>query len=76
MHQKLVPDPFLNLVNNPKQPLHARKEDYQKALKKSTLFFLPNPVPFNGQSYQKQKGLELVTSPSSGYETSSKKFLY
>ena len=32
------------------------KEDYQKPLKKSTLFFLPNPVPFNGQSYQKQKG--------------------
>ena len=32
------------------------KEDYQKALKKSTLFFLPHPVPFNGQSYQKQKG--------------------
>ena len=31
------------------------KEDYQKAFKKSTLFFLPNPVPFNGQSYQKQK---------------------
>ena len=27
-----------------------------KPLKKSTLFFLPNPVPFNGQSYQKQKG--------------------
>ena len=32
------------------------KEDYQKPLKKSTLFFLPNPVPFNGQSYQNQKG--------------------
>ena len=31
------------------------KEDYQKALKKST-FFVLNPVPFNGQSYQKQKG--------------------
>ena len=30
------------------------KEDYQKALKKLTLFFLSNPVPFNGQSYQKQ----------------------
>ena len=29
---------------------------YQKALKKLTLFFLLNPVPFNGQSYQKQKG--------------------
>ena len=27
-----------------------------KTLKKSTLFFLSNPVPFNGQSYQKQKG--------------------
>ena len=27
-----------------------------KSLKKLTLFFLSNPVPFNGQSYQKQKG--------------------
>ena len=32
------------------------KEDYQKALEKLTLFFLSNPVPFNGQSYQKEKG--------------------
>ena len=32
------------------------KEDYEKALKKLTLFFLSDPVPFNGQSYQKQKG--------------------
>ena len=24
MHQKLVPDPIFILVNNPKQPLHAR----------------------------------------------------
>ena len=32
------------------------KEDYQKALKKLTLFFLSNPVPFNEQIYQKQKG--------------------
>ena len=32
------------------------KEDYQKALKKLTIFFLSNPVPSNGQSYQKQKG--------------------
>ena len=30
------------------------KEDYQKPLKKLTLFFLSNPVSFNGQSYQKQ----------------------
>ena len=27
-----------------------------KSLKKLTLFFLLNLVPFNGQSYQKQKG--------------------
>ena len=32
------------------------KEDYRKALKKLTLFFLSNPVSFNGQNYQKQKG--------------------
>ena len=32
------------------------KEDYQKALKELTLFFLLNPVPFNGQSHQKLKG--------------------
>ena len=52
VHQKLVPDPFLILVYNPKQPLHARnsfkskilKEDYQKALKKLilSLFVLKN----------------------------------
>ena len=32
------------------------KEDCQKALKKLTLVFLLNQVPFNRQSYQKQKG--------------------
>ena len=32
------------------------KEDYQKAFKKITSFFLSNLVPFNRQSYQKQKG--------------------
>ena len=34
------------------------KEVYRKALEKLTLFFLSNPVPFDGQSYQKQKGPE------------------
>ena len=32
------------------------KRDNQKALRKLTLFLLSNSVPFNGQSYQKQKG--------------------
>ena len=64
MHQKLVPSPFLILVNNPKQPLHARnsfeiryfERGLSKALKKLTLFFLSNLDPFNGQNYKKQKG--------------------
>ena len=30
--------------------------NYQKPVKKLTLFFLSNPVSFNGQSYKKQKG--------------------
>ena len=65
MCQKLAPNPFLILLNNPKQPLHARKSFRNKTFwkriikkpqKKLTLFFLLNPVPFNGQSYQIQKG--------------------
>ena len=32
------------------------KEDHQQTLKGVTLFFLSNPVPFNRQNYQKQKG--------------------
>ena len=31
---------------------------FQKALKKLPLFFLWNPVPFNGQDYEKQNGPE------------------
>ena len=34
------------------------KEDYKKALKKLTSFFLSNLVPFNRQNYQKQKKLQ------------------
>ena len=52
------------------------KEDYQKALKKLILFFLSNPVPFNGQRYQKQKRPGTSDHHSLGYKTSSEKFLY
>ena len=34
-------------------------------MKKTCKSFLSDPVPFNGQGYEKQKGLELVTSRSS-----------
>ena len=62
MHQKLVPDLFLFLVNSPKQPLHGRNSFKNKVIckriikKPLTLFFLLNPVPFNGQDYEKGKG--------------------
>ena len=66
MHQVLFHTPFFILVNNPQTAIACKKfflkldilkEGYQKPLKKLTLFFLSNPVPFNGQSYKKQKGL-------------------
>ena len=64
VHQKLVPDSFLILVNNPKQELHARnsfkiryfERRSSKSLKKLNLLFLLKPVPFNEQCYKKQKG--------------------
>ena len=45
-------------------------KDYEKALKKLTLFFRLNPVPFNGRSYQKQK--ELETSDQSLFRLQSR----
>ena len=79
MHQKLVLDPFLIMVDNQKQPLCTinsfNNKIYWKrikVLKMLTLFFLLNPVLFNGQDFK--MGPELVTSCSSGYKTSSEKF--
>ena len=47
-----------------------------KGYKKVNFIFLLNSVPLNGQDYEKQKDLELVTSRSSGYKINSEKFLY
>ena len=85
MHQKLAPDPFSIFLNNSKRTLHAGnsfenqkflKDYYLKALKKSTLTFFSNRVPLMDKVIKNKKSLELVTSSSSGYETSSEKFLY
>ena len=52
VHQKLVPGPFLILVNNPKQPLHARNSfenkirGLSKSLKKVNFTFPYEPTPF------------------------------
>ena len=59
----LVPDLFIILVNNPKQQLHAWNyfkskilwKKIIKVLKKVTSSFSSHLVPFNRQSYQKQK---------------------
>ena len=51
--QKLVPGSYLILVYKIKQPLHER--GLSKALTNLTLFFLSNPIPFDGQDNKKQK---------------------
>ena len=64
MHQKLVPDPLLILVNNPKEPLHARNyfknkifwKRFIKNPKLSQLYFFFRTQSLNVQNYQKQKG--------------------
>ena len=84
MQQKLVPEVFIILVNNPKQLLHARNyfkskifgKRLSKSLQKVTFFVLSSPVPFNRQNYQKQKGPGIETSGYSGFEISSEKFLH
>ena len=60
MLQKLVSDLLIILVNDPKQPLHAR--NYFKSNS--------NPVPFNRQDYQKQK--ETGTSDQSLFRLQNK----
>ena len=52
------------------------KEDYQKAFKKLTLFFLSDPVSFNGQNYQKRKGSGTSDSHFSGYKQVQKYSLF
>ena len=61
--QKLVPDLFLILVNNPKQSLHARnsleERYFERGLPKSlqvNFIFSFEPSLFKWKNYQKQKG--------------------
>ena len=79
-----VSSPFSILVNNPKQPLHARNSFKNKVfwkglvknLLKSQLYFFFQTHSLLMDKFIKNKGgLELVNSRSSGYETSSQKFL-
>ena len=61
VYQKLVPDPFLILVNSKKWQMHASNSFENnifwkriiKKLKKVNLIFLSNLDPFYGQDYKK-----------------------
>ena len=77
--------PFLILVNNPKQPLHARnsfKNEIfwnritKKPLKSQLYFFFKIQSPSMDNVIKNKRGLELAISCSSGCETSSEKFFY
>ena len=52
------------------------KGDYQKPLKSKLYFFFPTQSLLMDKFLKNKRDLELVTSLSSGYKTSSKKFLY
>ena len=64
MHQKLVQDPFLILVNSPNMPMCARnsfenktlKKDYQKRLEIVSLIFSFGSSPFLRTRLSKTKG--------------------
>ena len=51
-------------------------EYYQKSFKKLAYFFLSILVPFYRAYYKSKRGLELITSISSGCKTYSEKFLF
>ena len=52
------------------------REDDQKPLQKLTLLFLLNPVPFNGQIFQKQKGPRTSDQSLVKLRNELQKFLY
>ena len=75
MHQKPVQDPFLILVNHPKQQLLARnsfkkldtlKECYQKAEKNQLYFSFQTQSLLMNKVTKKEKSLKPVTSHASG----------
>ena len=77
VHQKLVPDLFLILVNNPKQPLHAIiilkiryfETGLSKSLKKVFILFQTQSL-LVGKIMKNNRDLKLVTIHASGYKTS------
>ena len=52
------------------------KRGLSKSLNKANLIFFSNPISFNEQDHKNKRRLKLMSSHSSGYKTSSDKFLY
>ena len=85
MEKKLVADSFLILVNNMKQPLHERnffenkifwKRIFNKSSKSQQYFFIRLQSFLMHKTFKSKRGLALMTSLSSGYETHLKTFFF
>ena len=74
MHQKPVRDPFLILVNNQKQPFHARNY-FKNEILVNFFFFLRTQTFLMNKIIKTKRGLKLVTSHSSDHKKSLDKFL-
>ena len=79
------PRPLFYFGKQPKTAIACKeflqKQDILEGIIKSLLkiklyFFFPNQSLLIDKVIKNKKGLELVTSPSSGYKVSSKKFIY
>ena len=79
------PRPLFYFGKQPKTAIACKeflqKQDILEGIIKSLLkiklyFFFPDQSLLIDKVIKNKKGLELVTSPSSGYKISSKKFIY
>ena len=79
------PRPLFYFGKQPKTAIACKeflqKQDILEGIIKSLLkiklyFFFPNQSLLIDKVIKNKKGLELVTSPSSGYKINSKKFIY
>ena len=82
---KLAPEPFLILLNSPKQPLHARnyfknkvfwKGIIKNLLKSELYFFFQTQSLLIDKVIKNKRGLKQGTSHSSGYKTNTQKIIY
>ena len=74
LHQKLILDYILVLVNSPKQPMNAKllKQNDQKTLRRLSFAL----CSFMDKNMKRKRDLELVTSLSLGCLTCLEKFLF